>query len=228
MRSRWSSVVWASRPIATSACSGIWVERSSCSARVISLVHLTSNYARGVAAGTYERAYVLVGACESRTRVCSTCGAVRPRAVLSAAGCVVYVDIGARAPNFTRVCVWYGVRRLRRMALCLMCDSVRSESILKLASRILSGYAYGTALGTCSPSSAHLCTCVHVRRSACATRAVYLSSRVRLCVRVRRSACTDRVLVAQKCACVCLHSVRRVPSERCTYRVQPARCTYCT
>ena len=40
------------------------------------------------------------------------CGTVRSRAVLSAAECAVYVNIETCAPNFTRVCVQYGVRHM--------------------------------------------------------------------------------------------------------------------
>ena len=40
---------------------------------------------------------------------CLMCGTLRPLDVLSAAGCAFYVKIGTCAPQFTRVCVRYGV-----------------------------------------------------------------------------------------------------------------------
>ena len=43
---------------------------------------------------------------------CLVCDTVRSRAVLTAAGRVVYVDIETCAPHFTRVCVRYDVRHV--------------------------------------------------------------------------------------------------------------------
>ena len=48
---------------------------------------------------------------------CLVCGAVRSRAVLSAAGYAIYVDIKTCAPHYTRECVRYGVRHVPRMVL---------------------------------------------------------------------------------------------------------------
>ena len=59
---------------------------------------------------------------------CLVCGAVQSRAVLSAAGCAVYVDIETCAPHLTRVCVRYGVRHMQRMAVCLMCGADRTRA----------------------------------------------------------------------------------------------------
>ena len=85
-----------------------------------------------------ELAYPLVRAstireCEVRARslgmaACLVCSAVRSRDVRSAAECAVYVDIETCAPHFTRVCVWYGVRHMQRMAVCLMCVVVRTRA----------------------------------------------------------------------------------------------------
>ena len=167
-------------------------------------------------------------ACAVRIRglgmaACLMCGAERPRAVFSAAGYAVFVNIGACAPRFTRVCV---VRHVRCMVVCLMCSAVRSEFKLKLMSRILRGYAYGTTVGMCSPSGgplyvcACMCACTVVGMCSPSGVPIVVSTRMRKCTAFgMHGPSTDRVLVAQKCACVYLHSARRVSSEWCTYRV---------
>ena len=62
------------------------------------------------------------------TAACLVSGAVRSRDVLSAAGCVVHVDIETCAPQFLRVCVRHGVRHMQHMAVCLMCGVVRTRA----------------------------------------------------------------------------------------------------
>ena len=59
---------------------------------------------------------------------CLVCDTVRSRAVLTAAGCAVYADIETCAPHFSRVCVRYDVRHVKRMAVCLMYGVVRSRA----------------------------------------------------------------------------------------------------
>ena len=59
---------------------------------------------------------------------CLVCGAVWSRAVLSAAGCAIYVYIETYASHFTRVCVRYGVQHMQRMAVCLICGAVRTRA----------------------------------------------------------------------------------------------------
>ena len=59
---------------------------------------------------------------------CLVYGAMRSRGVLSAAGCPVYAGIETRAPNFTRVCVRYGVRHMQRMFVCLMLGVGRTRA----------------------------------------------------------------------------------------------------
>ena len=63
-----------------------------------------------------------------RMASCLMCGTVRPRTVLSAAGCAVYAGIGTCAPYFTRVFVRYDVRLVQRMVVCLMCCAVRPRA----------------------------------------------------------------------------------------------------
>ena len=70
---------------------------------------------------------------------CLVCGAARSRAVLSAAGCAVYVDINTCAPYFTRECVRYGVQHMKCMAVCFMCGAVRTRAAYR-------GGGYGESL----------------------------------------------------------------------------------
>ena len=84
---------------------------------------------------------------------------------------------------------------------------------MELMSRILRGCAFGTALGMCSPSGAPLdvCAfmCVYGGRQVQPKPCPHLREYVRMCVYG-----PSGVLSMQKCVHVCLHSARRVPSER--------------
>ena len=101
--------------------------------------------------------------------------------------------------------------------------------ILELMSRILRGCAYGTAFGMCSPSGAPFYVCVF--RCACTAVSMCSPRRVPIAVSTCVCACTafrvygpSGVLSAQKCACVCLHSARRVPSLHSARRVPSEWC----
>ena len=101
---------------------------------------------------------------------------------------------------------------------------MRYKFIMKLGSRILRGCTYGTAFGMRSPSGAPLDVCAFM--CACTAVGRCSPSRVPIVVSMCLCACTafgmygpSDVLATQKCVCVCIHSTRRVPLERCTYCV---------
>ena len=94
--------------------------------------------------------------------------------------------------------------------------------IMELVSRILLGCVLGTAFGMCSPSGTPLDVCAFM--CVCVAEVGRCSpSRVHIFVSMCVCACTtfgmygaSGVLSVPKCVHVCLHSARRVPSERCT------------
>ena len=153
------------------------------------------------------------------------CSAVRPRDVLSAAGCAVYVDIKTCAPQFMRVCVWYGVRHMQRMAVCLMCV-LCGRVLLTGAECAAKGYN-----GIREPYFTQVCVWCGLR---------YVQSKwctfghvcVYMCLyggrQVQSEPCTHR----REYVCMCMHGVRHVRTEWCTFRAEVcvrmlAQCSAC-
>ena len=101
---------------------------------------------------------------------------------------------------------------------CLPGRDVRSEFILQLVSHILRGFACATAIGMGSPSSvtlyvyASMCACTAIGMCSPSIVPIVVGSCLRACVAFIIYG-PSGVLVVQRCACVCLHSARRVLSK---------------
>ena len=133
----------------------------------------------------------------------------------------------------------YGARHGRVFFCAVLCGcvlptgrGVRSEFILKLVRYIFRVCTCGTVFGLNSPAVYLLCVCVDVRGLACAARALYNSSGVRVCVRCTvfgmgslggvRSLHRVLVLARTYCACTVFWHGKQ---GRCTDLRKPAACT---